>query len=187
MVTHDVSLKFLAHRVVHMMDGKIHRIERISPKERSEAIEAIRRSAEVCCVLPSSQFCIWPHPNSHHCDHSLLADPIHRPKDCRFVCLIAHFFFSQPVHSTTPLEEILIFGYSRGQTLAPRARNLPPNMSCCQHSVDWAHSCRTVSFPPSPGGLFWPWRLDFVVQARRVCPPMAVPMKQLGCVIRFVC
>ena len=37
LVTHDVSLKNFAHRVVHMLDGKISRIEEISQETRDEA------------------------------------------------------------------------------------------------------------------------------------------------------
>jgi len=37
LVTHDVSLKNFAHRVVHMLDGKISRIEEIPQETRDEA------------------------------------------------------------------------------------------------------------------------------------------------------
>jgi putative ABC transport system ATP-binding protein len=37
MVTHDIGLKHLAHRVVHMRDGKVHRDEAIAPEVRAEA------------------------------------------------------------------------------------------------------------------------------------------------------
>jgi len=37
LVTHDVSLKKFAHRVVHMLDGKISRIEEIPQETRDEA------------------------------------------------------------------------------------------------------------------------------------------------------
>jgi len=36
-VTHDVSLKYFAHRVIHMLDGKISKIEHISAKRRANA------------------------------------------------------------------------------------------------------------------------------------------------------
>ena len=38
MVTHDVSLKTFANRVVRMADGKISKIEEINPHSRSELI-----------------------------------------------------------------------------------------------------------------------------------------------------
>lgn len=38
MVTHDVSLKTFANRVVKMADGKIHKIQEISPDVRNETI-----------------------------------------------------------------------------------------------------------------------------------------------------
>ena len=45
-VTHDVSLKYFAHRVIHMLDGKISKIEIISEKRRlnaeRELMEGIR-------------------------------------------------------------------------------------------------------------------------------------------------
>jgi putative ABC transport system ATP-binding protein len=48
MVTHDQALKNYAHRVVHMMDGKIYRIEKISDKTRQEMDEAlIKRTHEL--------------------------------------------------------------------------------------------------------------------------------------------
>lgn len=37
MVTHDTGLKAYAHRVVHMLDGKIHRIEENEPAKRAAA------------------------------------------------------------------------------------------------------------------------------------------------------
>eukprot|EP00941_MAST-03F_sp_MAST-3F-sp1_P004076 g4076.t1 len=37
MVTHDAYLKNVAHRVVHMMDGKVHRVESVSEKKRNAA------------------------------------------------------------------------------------------------------------------------------------------------------
>jgi ABC-type methionine transport system ATPase subunit len=40
MVTHDVSLRCLAHRVVHMRDGKIGRIETISETQRKRTYHA---------------------------------------------------------------------------------------------------------------------------------------------------
>lgn len=38
MVTHDVGLKNFAHRVVHMTDGKIHRVAPVASKDREEII-----------------------------------------------------------------------------------------------------------------------------------------------------
>eukprot|EP01083_Nonionella_stella_P091047 254469_1 len=47
MVTHDISLKYLAHRVVHMLDGKIHKIERISAEEREHAVRELHDQVEL--------------------------------------------------------------------------------------------------------------------------------------------
>jgi len=44
MVTHDVSLKYLSNRVVHMLDGKISRIEEISEAQRRDAEENLNRT-----------------------------------------------------------------------------------------------------------------------------------------------
>ena len=37
MVTHDTALAYFAHRVVHMVDGKVHELEEISAEQRSQA------------------------------------------------------------------------------------------------------------------------------------------------------
>lgn len=42
MVTHDVSLKPLAKRVVHMLDGKLQRIETIPDEARAEMMRGLR-------------------------------------------------------------------------------------------------------------------------------------------------
>lgn len=39
MVTHDVSLKTFANRVVRMADGKISKIEEINPQSRNDMIK----------------------------------------------------------------------------------------------------------------------------------------------------
>jgi len=41
MVTHDVSLKSFANRVVRMADGKIAKIEDIDPKIRNDHIKTL--------------------------------------------------------------------------------------------------------------------------------------------------
>ena len=41
MVTHDIGLKNFAHRVVRMLDGKIHKIEEYSLESRMEYINAL--------------------------------------------------------------------------------------------------------------------------------------------------
>lgn len=41
MVTHDVGMKVLAHRVLHMVDGKIIREEKIDPSVRAAAIRGL--------------------------------------------------------------------------------------------------------------------------------------------------
>jgi ABC-type lipoprotein export system ATPase subunit len=46
MVTHDQSLKHYAHRVVHMVDGKVLRIEVIDGTERSKADTELQRRME---------------------------------------------------------------------------------------------------------------------------------------------
>jgi len=46
MVTHDQSLKHYAHRVVHMVDGKVLRIETIDAGERLRADSELQRSVE---------------------------------------------------------------------------------------------------------------------------------------------
>ena len=43
-VTHDVSLKYFAHRVIHMLDGKISKIEIISKKRRLNAERELREA-----------------------------------------------------------------------------------------------------------------------------------------------
>jgi ABC-type lipoprotein export system ATPase subunit len=47
LVTHEVGLKNHAHRVVHMLDGKILRVEEISPEVRKEADRGVRESPAV--------------------------------------------------------------------------------------------------------------------------------------------
>lgn len=42
MVTHDDSLKNCAHRIVHMFDGRIHKIKTVSPEDRAEQINRLR-------------------------------------------------------------------------------------------------------------------------------------------------
>jgi putative ABC transport system ATP-binding protein len=44
MVTHDVALKNFAHRVIRMLDGKIQRIEEVSPDLRISAIDNLKSS-----------------------------------------------------------------------------------------------------------------------------------------------
>jgi hypothetical protein len=41
MVTHDTALKYFASRVVHMIDGKIQRIEEIAPQVREHAYQEL--------------------------------------------------------------------------------------------------------------------------------------------------
>eukprot|EP01084_Bolivina_argentea_P203772 347968_1 len=43
-VTHDVSLKFFAHRVIHMLDGKISKIEVISQKRREHCENELQQA-----------------------------------------------------------------------------------------------------------------------------------------------
>jgi hypothetical protein len=46
MVTHDVGLKYYGDRVVRMVDGKINKIEDISPEERREIKSKLRARIE---------------------------------------------------------------------------------------------------------------------------------------------
>lgn len=47
LVTHDVSLKAYSHRTVHMLDGKISRIETTLPVLRQEALETLEQHPAV--------------------------------------------------------------------------------------------------------------------------------------------
>ena len=47
MVTHDIALKAYAHRVVHMLDGRISRVEEIPAFVRDEALEALADTPSV--------------------------------------------------------------------------------------------------------------------------------------------
>ena len=42
MVTHDVNLKYLSHRVLKVLDGKIIGEEKIDPRTRSDHIQNLR-------------------------------------------------------------------------------------------------------------------------------------------------
>jgi len=46
MVTHDVSLKHFAHRVIHMVDGKIFKVENVSEQSRQEMDNDLDRKIE---------------------------------------------------------------------------------------------------------------------------------------------
>jgi ABC-type lipoprotein export system ATPase subunit len=46
MVTHDTSLKAYASRVVHMIDGKIHRIEAIADATRQSAYSELAKKVK---------------------------------------------------------------------------------------------------------------------------------------------
>lgn len=46
MVTHDVGLKYFAHRVVRMSDGKVARIDQISHNARSKIISELEERVE---------------------------------------------------------------------------------------------------------------------------------------------
>ncbi len=43
MVTHDQNLKNFAHRVIHMVDGKVFRVEKITQEQRDEAEAGLAR------------------------------------------------------------------------------------------------------------------------------------------------
>jgi ABC-type sulfate/molybdate transport systems ATPase subunit len=47
MVTHDVSLKNYASKVVRMLDGKIQKIEEINPTIRQNAIQSLKENIEI--------------------------------------------------------------------------------------------------------------------------------------------
>ena len=46
MVTHDQGLKYFAHRVVRMNDGKVARIDTIAPNSRSKIISELEDRVE---------------------------------------------------------------------------------------------------------------------------------------------
>lgn len=46
MVTHDVGLKYFAHRVVRMNDGKVARIDTISQQARHKIISELEERVE---------------------------------------------------------------------------------------------------------------------------------------------
>lgn len=46
MVTHDVGLKFFAHRVVRMNDGKVARIDTISQNARTKIISELEERVD---------------------------------------------------------------------------------------------------------------------------------------------
>lgn len=46
MVTHDVSLKTFAHRVVRMADGKINKIEDIDPRTRDDMVKHLNERVD---------------------------------------------------------------------------------------------------------------------------------------------
>merc|ERR1719295_36 len=46
-VTHDVGLKYFAHRVIHMLDGKISKIETVSQRRRDIAEKELRDAMEL--------------------------------------------------------------------------------------------------------------------------------------------
>ncbi len=41
MVTHDQGLKYFAHRVVRMADGKVARIDTIAPESRKKIVDEL--------------------------------------------------------------------------------------------------------------------------------------------------
>lgn len=51
MVTHDVAMRNHANRVIHMLDGKIQRVEDIAPLSRQEAYEKLQRQVKVESVF----------------------------------------------------------------------------------------------------------------------------------------
>jgi putative ABC transport system ATP-binding protein len=64
MVTHDVSLKNHAHRVVHMVDGKIHRTETI-PEETRQASYAKLSSASRAAAQPQAPLTEYKSPTDN--------------------------------------------------------------------------------------------------------------------------
>jgi ABC-type lipoprotein export system ATPase subunit len=47
MVTHDVSLKTFANRVVRMADGKINKIEEIDPNVRNDVVKHLTHRVDL--------------------------------------------------------------------------------------------------------------------------------------------
>ena len=54
MVTHDMSLKNFAHRVIWMRDGKVAKIEKIAPERRRQAVEELRTKVQEVAVTHSA-------------------------------------------------------------------------------------------------------------------------------------
>lgn len=46
MVTHDQGLKYFAHRVVRMADGKVARIDTIAPEARAKVVNELEERCE---------------------------------------------------------------------------------------------------------------------------------------------
>lgn len=46
MVTHDQGLKYFAHRVVRMADGKVARIDTIAPEARAKIVGELEERCE---------------------------------------------------------------------------------------------------------------------------------------------
>jgi len=46
MVTHDQGLKYFAHRVVRMADGKVARIDTIPPQAREKIVNELEERCE---------------------------------------------------------------------------------------------------------------------------------------------
>lgn len=74
MVTHDTALKHYAHRVVHMVDGKVARIETIDPKVRQEMDDNLKIKVQQVSKTEHSR-----------CS-SILASPISRPHLLSCMC-----------------------------------------------------------------------------------------------------
>ncbi|ETO01528.1 ABC transporter family protein, partial [Reticulomyxa filosa] len=57
-VTHDVALKYFAHRVIHMLDGKIARIEQIPAEKREQAERDLKKSLHQVLLLVYVYMCL---------------------------------------------------------------------------------------------------------------------------------
>lgn len=55
MVTHDVGLKFFADRVIWMRDGKIQRVEQVTPEQQQEARAKVQAAV---AGKPAAQVCV---------------------------------------------------------------------------------------------------------------------------------
>jgi ABC-type sulfate/molybdate transport systems ATPase subunit len=81
MVTHDDSLKNCAHRIVHMLDGRIHRIKTVSPQDRSDQILRLRTATRTLRTGLSLDAPVSASPNQRSTTIRKPADYMMKPKE----------------------------------------------------------------------------------------------------------